>query len=210
MTLENWLTLATRRLSTSAAAQVRTEIREHYDTALAVALAGGATHAEARRLVLNNLGDPRIANCDYRRVLLTSQEARVLREGAREADTVCSRPWIKPVAFALYLLILAASAGFALTGRVPYAIDALCAAFGLSPFLAMIFVPINTPARGFLFRCARWIAMSTAPLLILGPDAWRYSWLLLSCLAPLAVTEITRASLRRKLPIKAWPRHLYL
>ena len=65
----------------------------------------------------------------------------------------------------------------------------------------MIYVPINTPARGFLFRCARWIAMGTAPLLILGPDAWKYSWLLLSCLAPLAVREITRASIRRKLPV---------
>ena len=207
--LELWLKQATKHLSRDAAAKVRTEIADHYDSARAANLAAGASPQEAGHQALAQLGDPRVANCDYRRVLLTTEEARLLSEGAREARTVCSRQWIKPVAFATYLLLLAASGGLALTGHASYATDALCVAFGLSPFLAMLFVPIDTPAHGFFFRCARWIAMSAAPLLILGTQAWHYSWLLVSCFAPLAVTEITRASIRRKLPIKSWPRHLY-
>ncbi len=208
--LELWLKQATRHLSRDAAAKVRTEITEHFEASRDAALAAGASPEDAARQALAQLGDPRTANCAYRQVLLTAEEARLLKKSSWEANAVCSRTWIKPAALALYLLLLAASAGFALTGRGSYATDALCAAFGLSPFLAMIFVPIDTPTRGLLFRCARWIAMGTAPLLILGPDAWKYSWLLLSCLAPLAVVEITRASIRRKLPVQSWPRHLYL
>lgn len=208
--LEIWLTSATRHLSREAAAQVRTEIAEHVEASRDAALAAGASVEEASRQAVAQLGDPRAANCEYRRVLLTSEEARLLSKSSWEANAVCSRSWIKPASFAAYLLLLLAAAGFALTGHASYATDALCIAFGMSPFLAMIFVPIDTPARGLLFRCARWIAMATAPLLILGPDAWKYSWLLISCFAPLAVTEITRASIRRKLPIQSWPRHLYL
>ena len=208
--LELWLQSATRHLSGEAAAKVRAEITEHFEASRDAALAAGASAEDGARQAIAQLGDPRDANCAYRQVLLTSQEARLLRKSSWEANAVCSRTWIKHAALALYLLLLAASAGFALTGHASYATDALCAAFGLSPFLAMIFVPIDTPTRGLLFRCARWIAMGTAPLLILGPDAWKYSWLLISCLAPLAVAEITRASIRRKLPVQSWPRHLYL
>ena len=208
--LENWLHHATRYLFREAALTVRAEITEHFEASRDAALAAGATQAEATRQALSALGDPRLANCGYRSVLLTTEEARVLREGSREARAVCSRAWIKPALVAGYLVLLATAAAFALTGHRDYATDALLAALGTSPLVGAPFLRIDTPARGLLFRLSKWIAMGTATILIFGPNAWRYSWLLVSCLGPLAVTEITRASIRRKLPVHSWPRHLYL
>ena len=46
--------------------------------------------------------------------------------------------------------------------------------------------------------------------LIYGPETFQWSWFLISCLWPLAWTEWVRASIRRKLPVASWPRHLYL
>lgn len=208
--LENWLRHATRHLSPDAASKVRTEITEHFEASRDASFAAGASESDAARQALDNLGDPRIANCGYRGVLLTKEEARVLREGSREARAVCSRAWIKSALVAGYLVLLATAAVFSLTGYRDYATDALLAAFGTSPLVGAPFLRIDTPARGLLFRIAKWIAIGTATILIFGPNAWRYSWLLVSCLGPLAVTEITRASIRRKLPVQSWPRHLYL
>jgi hypothetical protein len=208
--LENWLTQATRRLANDAKAQVRTEIREHYEAARDAALAKGATPADAERLAVIDLGDASIANCQYRRVLLTSAETRALRESKWESNAVCSRPWLKRIILAGHLGLLVAAAALFLTGPSAIAGDVLLCAIGMSPFTAAIFLPIDTPLRGFVFRCAKWITMTAAVLLLFGPHALKWSWLLISCLGPLAITEITRASIRRKLPIKAWPRHLYL
>ena len=62
--LEQWLSDATRGLSTESAARVREEIQQHYDSA-----------CEAGDDALAALGDPRYANRAYRKVLLTEQEA---------------------------------------------------------------------------------------------------------------------------------------
>lgn len=207
--LETWLRHATRRLSHEAALKVRAEITEHFEATQNAALAAGATESEATRQALDNLGDPRLANCGYRDVLLTAEEARLLREGSREARALCSRTWIRPAAVAGYLVLLAAAAVFAITGHSDYATDALLASFAMSPFIGALFLHINTPARGLAFRISKWIALATACFLILGPNIRQYAWLPITCLSPIAVTEITRASIRRKLPIKAWPRHLY-
>ena len=208
--LENWLRLATRHLSKDAIAKVRTEIAEHYESAYEAAVASGAGLEEAARRAVNDLGDPRIANCDYRRVLLTAQEARLLSGGKWEAQAVCSRPWLKSLIATGHLLLLATAAAFYVTGHAAYAGDAFLAAVAMSPFVAALLLPVNTPKRGLTFRCAKWIAITLAPLLLFGPHAMKYSWLLVSCFGPLAITEWTRASIRRKLPIKSWPRHLYL
>src|SRR5579871_2974787 len=123
--LEFWLNSATRKLSPQAAAKVRAEITEHFDASRDAALAAGASAEEAARQALAQLGDPRLANCEYRRVLLTSEEARLLKKSSWEAEAVCSRTWIKPAFFAAYLLLLFAAAGFALTHHASYATDAL-------------------------------------------------------------------------------------
>jgi len=207
--LELWLKHATRQLSRESALKVRAEITEHFEASRDAALVSGASPEEAARQALAQLGDPRIANCGYRGVLLTEEEARLLRESGREARAVCSRPWVKYALVGGYLLLLLTAAVFALTGHPAWATDALIAAFGMSPTVGAPFLRIDTPARGLAYRIAKWVAIGSATILIYGPDLRRYAWLSIACLAPLAVTEITRASIRRKLPVRSWPGHLY-
>lgn len=208
--LDRWLKLATRRLAKSSAAQVRTEIQEHYDSARDAAVAGGASTDEADRLALNALGDAQTANCQYRNVLSTSAEAKMLREGNWEASAFCSHRWLKWVILAVPAVALVTAVAFFLNGHVAIARDVLIAGLGMSPFLAAPLLPIYTPSRGRVFRLVKWIAMTGGLILMFGPEARQWSWLLISCLWPLAWTEWTRASIRRKLPISAWPKHLYL
>ncbi len=104
--LEIWLKQATKSLSRDSANQVRTEIQEHWKSSEEDALRGGASAEEAGRLALKSLGDPKKANCEYRKVMLTSAEARILRTGNGEARAFCSVPaakWIFLVAAAAVL-----------------------------------------------------------------------------------------------------------
>lgn len=208
--LDIWLRRATRHLSNNSAAQVRTEICLHYESARDDALEKSVTPSDAERQALIDLGDPAIANCDYRRVLLTAAEARMLRESKWEANAVRSRPWLKRIILAAHLGLLAAAEGLFVVFHSAIARDVALSAIGMIPFTAAFFLPIYTPLRGFIFRCAKWIVLTSALLLLLGPRTLENSWLLFSCLGPVATIEITRASIRRKLPIKAWPKHLYL
>src|SRR5882724_848375 len=99
--LDIWLKQATRHLAQASAAQVRGEIQEHYESAREAAMSSGASADEADRLAVAALGDSQVANCQYRNVLLTSAEARLLREGNWEARAVCSRPWLKGMFLAI-------------------------------------------------------------------------------------------------------------
>jgi hypothetical protein len=208
--LESWLIQATRHLAKDSASQVRNEIQEHYEAARDTAVAEGATPDEADRMALNALGDAKTANCQYRNVLLTSAEAKMLREGNWEANAVCSRPWLKWLVLAVPLTAVAAAAALFLNGHVAIARDLLIAGLGMSPLLAAPLLPIYTPSRGRAFRYLKWVAMTGGLALMFGHEALQWSWLLISCMWPLAWTEWTRASIRRKLPIAAWPKHLYL
>jgi hypothetical protein len=201
---------ATRHLAKDSASQVRTEIQEHYEQARDAALIGGATADEAERVAPSALGDAKTANRQYRRVLLTSAEARMLRDGDWEANAYCSRPLLKLVMAAVPLAALAAAAALFFTGRAAVARDVFIVGIGMSPLLAAPLLPIYTASRGRLYRRVKWVAMTGTLLLVFGPDAFKWSWLLISCLGPLAWTEWTRASIRRKLPTAAWPKHLYL
>jgi hypothetical protein len=208
--LDSWLKQATRHLAKDSAAQVRTEIQEHYESARDAAIAGGANTDQAARLALNALGNAKTANRQYRHVLLTSAEARMLRDGNREALAVCSRPWLKRVLLAAPVAALAAAAALFFSGHVAAARDVLIGGIGMGPLFAAPLLPIYTPSRGRVFRRVKWVAMTGALVLLFGPQALKWSWLLISCLWPLAWTEWTRASIRRKLPTVAWPKHLYL
>jgi hypothetical protein len=208
--LDGWLKQATRHLAKDSAAQVRTEIQEHYESARDAATAKGLTADEADRLAVDALGDAKIANSQYRSVLLTSSEAKLLREGNWEARTVCSRQWLKRMAPAVPLAAVAVAIALFLTGRVAVARDLLLVGIGMSPMLLAPFLPIYTPSRSRVFRVVKWGAITGALILLFGPQAFKWSWLLISCLWPLAWTEWTRASIRRKLPIAKWPRQLYL
>ena len=208
--LDSWLKQATRHLAKNSAAQVRTEIQEHYESAREAAISNGATSAEADRLALNVLGDAKTANCQYRRVLLTSAEARMLRDGNWEALAVCSRPWLKRLILAAPVAAAAAATALFFTGRIAVARDLLVLGMGMSPLFAALLLPIYTPSRGRVFRRVKWVAMTGALLLVSGPEVLKWSWLLIACLWPLAWTEWTRASIRRKLPVAKWPKQLYL
>src|SRR5436309_664777 len=99
--LDSWLKQATRNLSKTSAAQVGTEIGEHYESTREAAMGGGATAEQADELALTALGDAKTANRQYRQVLLTSAEARLLREGNWESRAICSHRLLKSMLLAI-------------------------------------------------------------------------------------------------------------
>jgi len=208
--LETWLKKATRDLSAASAAQVRTEIQEHYESAREAAMSGDATADEADRLAVTALGDAKAANRQYRDVLLTSAEARMLREGNWEARAVCSRPWLKWLLLAVPLAALFAAATLFLIGATAGARVLLAGGIGMGLLFAAPFLPVYTPSRGRVCRGLKWVVLVGTLVLALGPDTLKWSWLLISCLWPLAWIEWTRVSIRRKLPVAQWPKQLYL
>src|SRR3984885_12471160 len=115
--LDNWLAQATRHLSKDSAAQVRAEIHEHYQSARDTAINNGATAEEADQSAVVALGDAKTANCQYRNVMLTSAEAKLLRESQWESRAVCSRPWLKWLLLTMPAVALWASAALFLTGK---------------------------------------------------------------------------------------------
>jgi len=208
--LEGWLKQATRHLSKDSVAQVRSEILEHYESAREVAIAGGATADEADLSALTALGDAKIANRQYRLVLLTSAEARLLREGNWEARVVCSHLWLKRLFVAVPLGALLAAVVLFLAGERAVAQVALAAGLTTGFVLAAPLLPIYTPSRARVFRGVKWVVITGMLVAILGPDALKMSWLLISCLWPIAWIEWRRVSIRRKLPVAKWPKQLYL
>src|SRR5579864_8319640 len=110
--LESWLTDATRGLSKDSAAQVRTEIGEHYESSLR----HDVTPDEADRIAVSALGDAKIANRQYRKVLLTSREATMLRQSNRESRAFCSSALMKGLLIAVCVAVLCGAIAFYLTG----------------------------------------------------------------------------------------------
>lgn len=208
--LDSWLKQATRHLSRDSAAQVRTEIQEHYESEREAAMSGGATADEADRLAVTALGDAKAANCQYRNVLLTSAEARMLRDANWEARAVCSRPWLKWLLLAMPVAALLAATALFLTGAIAVARVLLAGGIGMGLLFAAPFLPVYTPSRGRVFRRVKWVVLIGTLVLAFGPDALKSSWLLISCLWPLAWIEWTRISIRRKLRVAEWPKQLYL
>lgn len=209
MTLESWLNQATRHLAADSASQVRTEIREHFESAREAALTDGATAADADQIALSSLGDPKIANRQYRRVLLTSAEARLLRESSCEARTMLSRPWLKWLLIAVPFFTVAASIALWFRGQAA-ARDVLVIGIGLIPLLGAPLLPIYTPVRGRMFRCVKWLVITGMFALIFGTQTLNWSWLLIACLWQMLWSDWTRAAIRRKLPESSWPKNLYL
>jgi hypothetical protein len=208
--LESWLKQATWHLSAESATQVRTEIQDHFETARDTAIAAGATSGEADLVALAALGDAKTANCQYRRVLLTAEEARLLRRGNHEAQFVCTHRWLKWLFPAASIATLLTGIVLLLIGVSPAAQIMLAAGTITGLLTSAPFLPIYTPFRGRVFRYAKWIVFIGAFVLIFGSDTLKMSWLLISCLFPLFWVEWTRVSIRRKLPVAKWPRQLYL
>jgi hypothetical protein len=206
--LENWLKRAISCLSAASAARVRTEIQEHCDSARESALVSGATVEEADRLAVASLGDAATANRQYRKVLVTTAEARLLREARWEGRAICSGKWLRwlPLIPASVL----AGAWFFDAGRTYLPSLLLVGMGGLGLLFAARFLPIYTLARGRVFRVLRLALLVAILFLASWPHVLAQSWLLTSCLWPVVWVEWTFISLRRKLPVAEWPKQLYL
>jgi len=173
-------------------------------------MSGGSTADEADRSAVNALGNAKAANCRYREVLLTSAEARMLRDAKWEGRAVCSRPWLKWLLLAMPVAALFAAAVLFLAGAVAVARVLLVGGIGMGLLFVAAFLPIYTPSRGRVFRVVKWVVLVSMLGLAFGPDALKWSWLLFSCLWPVAWIEWTHVSIRRKLPVAEWPKALYL
>lgn len=210
MELDNWLGQATRRLSRDSAARVRTEIREHFEAARETAMSGGASAEEAERRAVQALGDATTANRQYRKVMLATGEARILREANWEARAVCSirlGRWLLP---AMFVAALGAATVFAFTGTAAIARLLLAGGILIGVLFAAPLLPVYTPSRARVYRWVKWAALATMLALVFGEDALRLSWLLASCAWIFIWIEWTRASIRKKLPVAEWPKQLYL
>jgi len=208
--LDVWLNDATKHLSKNSVERVRSEIREHYEAAREAALGEGASEDEADRVAVNALGKATTANREYRKVLLTSAEAKMLRNGNWETRAVCSRPWLKSLLLAVPATAILAAVVLFLNGTTDMARLLLMGGLGVGFVLAMPFLPIYTPGRSRVLRVVKYAVLFGIVVLPFGTDALRWSWLVFSCLWPVAWIEWTRMSIRRKLPVAEWPKNLYL
>jgi len=205
--LERWLKRATCRLSADSTARVRAEIQEHYRSACEEASAARMDRAAVDRRAVAALGDARTANRQYRKVLLTVAEARLLREATWEAKAVCSRlSWFLLVPVAM----LGLSAFFFARADRDLATTLLVAAAGFLMIAAAPFLPIYTAGRARIFRTVRWAWLASVILLAMWPNILKESWLLVSCAWPIIWVEWTLSAIRRKLPVERWPKQLYL
>jgi hypothetical protein len=205
-TLEVWLRRATCHLSATSIAQVRSEIQEHYESARDEALGGGASPHEADRRALASLGDARIAGRQYRKVLLTASEDRVLRETTWEARAVCSRlHWLLPVP----VVALCMGIWLFIAGQTYLALVLALLAAGMTLLFARPLLRINTPARARVYRGVRWAWLAAVVSFAVWPDPFKESWLLVAVAWPIVWIEWTLFSVRRKLAVAQWPRPLY-
>ncbi|MEO8096792.1 MAG: hypothetical protein ABI811_03770 [Acidobacteriota bacterium] len=193
-TLATWLEEATRNLSKDSAAQVRTEIQEHYDAAREATLDEHAAVAI--------LGDAKAANRQYRKVLLTTAEAALVGTPRWEQKLLQGGYLEIPLMIFIGGVFLAKELDL---GMWLVAVAAgMCVFFWNPPKL-----PINTPSRGRAFRCAKWIVFVFV-LAVGFRSGHRYptTWIILPAI--FLWREWRYASIRRKLPVPQWPKHLYL
>ncbi len=149
--LEKWLSDATRGLSAESAAQVRTEIQQHYDSA-----------SDAGDDAIAALGDPRAANRAYRKVLLTEQEAMLAPTLTRPKRSSLSAVAAAMVAPLIWLL----SRKPLEPGFWPVMI-AICAIVPLSRF-----PPATTLKRS---RAHVWLGAAGAAV-VAGVSWWYQGW----------------------------------
>jgi hypothetical protein len=150
------------------------------------------------------------ANCQYRNVMLTSGEAKLLRESQWESRAVCSRPWLKWLLLALPAAALWASAALFLASKNELAPTLLVVGITLLLAFGAPFLPIYTPVRARIFRRVKYVLLAATFALVFGKNVLDWSWLLACYVWPSFWIEWTRTSIRRKLPEGRWPKHLYL
>jgi len=193
-TLEQWLYVATRGLCDSAAARVRADIGEHHASALEAAGTVDIDPLELERRVVGALGDAKVANRQYRRVLLTEGEHNLLRR-------LSSRSWLGKV---ILLASVVALVVMPFRVEISYVFVTVVIQGVLEAF------PIASIRAGWVVRIFRWgvvIAFYTFWLASVSDKG------LAIAIIPVAVAhaheEYKRFVLRRKVPVKQWPRRLW-
>ena len=207
--LQVWLKCVTRGLSREAADQVRHEIEDHYLSARDAALARGAAAEQADQQALAALGDAETVNTRYRSVLLTKEEAKMLRGVKRDGEFFSCRPDLIRAFRVGPCVLLCVAAGFYAIGAVNLARIMLAATLGLGMIFTVPTFSIYTAARSQVYRYAKWPVVLMALWLANGRS---FNWLGITLigLAVFGWTEWVCASLRKKLPVEQWPTMLYL
>lgn len=208
--LDNWLLRATRCLAPESSARVRAEITDHFEASRDAAIDTGATAQDAEDAALHALGSPAEANRLYRRSLLTSSEARLLRTGNWEARAVCSRSALRWTFLAVPPIILIAGLLALLQHADGKAFVLLPASLCLAVLLHGPFLPVYTPSRSRIYRGFKWTALLALLLMGTMPLNWHESWICFGCWWFMIWAEWQRFSIRRKLPVGQWPRQLHL
>ena len=208
--LDNWLLRATRCLAPESSARVRAEITDHFEASRDAAIDAGATAQDAEDAALHALGSPAEANRLYRRSLLTSSEARLLRTGNWEARAVCSRSALRWTFLAVPPIILIAGLLALLFKAHSLAFILLPASLCLAVLLHGPFLPVYTPVRSRIYRGLKWTALLALLLMATMPLSWSGSWICFGCWWFVIWIEWQRFSIRRKLPVGQWPRQLHL
>jgi hypothetical protein len=199
--LESWLTDVTRGLSDDSAVQVRAEISEHYESSLQ----RDVTIDDADRIAVAALGNAKAANRQYRKVVLTSREAAMLRQLNRDSLAFCSSALKKGLLIAVSVAVLSGAWAFFFTGATSVAWKAPLSGMVIGLLAFPPFLPVYTRLRGRVFRILKWVLLVATLWLPL-----KVTFVFFVCLWPLARADWTRASIRRKLPVAEWPRQLYL
>ena len=200
-TLDQWLSVATRDLCESAAETVRTEIREHYLSAVESAATSGVDLPDAERRALNALGDAKTANRQYRRVLLTEGEGVLLRWLTSWKHKLWAGVWVFLSLLAL-VLVPASTLSHMKYLFTMMVIDLLLQA-----------VPISSIRAGWIVRAMRWgvltIGLTMAIVSAMG-DRLLYVPGFVLWVVSVVHTEFRLFVLRRKVPVDHWPSRLWV
>ena len=173
------------------------------------AIAEGATAEQADQFALAALGDARTVNGHYRQVLLTSDEARLLRNGNSEARAFCSRRWIKWTGIVLSVGTFWTALTLFFLGRIEMSASRAChLPDDWSSLCCAASSRLHAVTQSYLSRrevCAdHWRAR----------DGFRSRFAAHVVAADLVLVADRRGSnggelsIRRKLPATAWPRQL--
>jgi hypothetical protein len=201
--------LSQRGLSREAADQVRREIEDQYYPRATPLSRKAHAPDQVDRQALAALGDAEAVNIRYRSVLLTKEEARMLREVQRDGEFFSCRPdLIRAFRVGPCMLLCVAAVAYAM-GATNLARNLLAATLGLGMIFTVPTFSIYTAVRSQVYRYAKWPVVLMALWLA---NARSFNWLGITLvgLVVFGWTEWVCASLRKKLPVERWPLMLYL
>ena len=192
MTIEQWITIATRKLAPESAEQVRREIGEHFQCALA---AGNSDIA--------SLGDPRKANRQYRKVLLTAPEAKLIKGVFPDFAS-----WWKYAILGVSNVLICAGA-WAISGHS----DLVWRAWPIGVLLLLQYAgPLlcpKTPQDLRIWRIARGAGFIVGMVFLITTWNWM-SYSIMAQFFFVSACQIRATVIRRKLSSDRWPVFAYI